>query len=120
LDRDGVINKERKDYVKCLQELVIYDEALDGLRFLREEGHRVIVLTNSPIGRGIITEETLKEIHKTIFKAVEDAMGRIERFYFCPYRAENNCSCRKAKISMFLAAKEDFNIDLEKTFYGGR
>ena len=68
LDRDGVINEERKDYVKSLEELVIYNEALDGLRILREQGYRVIVLTNqSPIGRGIISEKTLKEIHKAIF-----------------------------------------------------
>jgi len=120
LDRDGVINEERKDYVKSLDELVIYDEALDGLKILREEGYRVIVLTNqSPIGRGIISEETLKEIHRAIFKAVEEAGERIERFYFCPHRPEDRCPCRKPRIGMFLAAKEDFGIDLEKTFYVG-
>ena len=120
LDRDGVINVERKDYVKSVDELVIYEETLKGLKVLKENGYKVIVLTNqSPVGRGIITEEVLREIHNKIFKEVEKAGGRIERLYFCPHKPEDNCSCRKPEIGMFLAAKKDFGIDLGRIFYIG-
>ncbi len=120
LDRDGVINVERKNYVKSVNELIIYKETLKGLKILKENGYKVIVLTNqSPVGRGIITEEILREIHNKIFKEVEKAEGRIERFYFCPHKPEDNCSCRKPQIGMFLMAKKDFSINLRKTFYIG-
>jgi histidinol phosphatase-like enzyme len=50
---------------------------------------------------------------------VEEAGGRIERFYFCPHSPDAGCFCRKPKIGMFLEAQKDFGIDLKNTFYVG-
>ena len=120
LDRDGVINEERKDYVKSPRELVIFEEALLGLRLLRENGFKAIVLTNqSVIGRGIIEEQDLRLIHQTLFEKVEKTGGSIERIYFCPHKPDDNCSCRKPKAGMFFRVSKDFNIDLKNTFYIG-
>ena len=120
IDRDGVINEQRPDYVKSLAEFVVTDEALRALVMLRRAGIRVVVLTNqSPVARGIIDEQQLKEIHKALFQRVEEAGGRIDRIYFCPHKPEDNCLCRKPKPGLFIKSKEDLGIDLKQTFYVG-
>jgi histidinol phosphatase-like enzyme len=50
----------------------------------------------------------------------------IDKFYFCPHHPNANvekyrivCRCRKPKIGLFLEARKDFNIDLEKSFVIG-
>lgn len=120
IDRDGVINQQRPDYVKSIAELVVIDEALKALKVLRREGFRAVVLTNqSPLAKAIISEEKLKEIHDALFERVERAHGRIDRIYFCPHKPEDNCPCRKPKPGLFIKAKDDLGIKLEETFYVG-
>ena len=64
LDRDGVINKERKDYVKSIEEFQILDGVPESIKMLKEKGFVVIVITNqSAINRGLVTIETLNKIH---------------------------------------------------------
>jgi len=120
IDRDGVINEQRSGYVKSLAEFVVTDEALRALVMLRRAGFRVVVLTNqSPVARGIIDEEQLKEIHKALFQRVEEAGARIDRIYFCPHKPEDDCVCRKPKPGLFIKSKQDLGINLEETFYVG-
>jgi D-glycero-D-manno-heptose 1,7-bisphosphate phosphatase len=120
IDRDGVMNEERIDYVKSVGELVVFEDSLLALRLLREARYRVVVLTNqSPVGRGIIDEGKLREIHEALFKIVEDTGGRIDRFYFCPHKPTDNCPCRKPKPGLFFKSKHDLGIMLEKTYYVG-
>ena len=67
LDRDGVINKERKDYVKSIEEFQILNNIPKSIKMLKEKGFLVIVITNqSAINRGLITIETLNEIHNVL------------------------------------------------------
>lgn len=57
LDRDGVINKERKDYVKSINELEIYDGVSEAIKIIKENGYLAIIITNqSAINRKIITK----------------------------------------------------------------
>ncbi len=83
-------------------------------------GFRVVVLTNqSVVGKGIIDERRLKEIHMVLFKQVEEAGGRIDRIYFCPHRPEDDCFCRKPKTGLFNKAASDLGINLIATYYIG-
>jgi len=66
LDRDGVINKNRSDYVKTIDELEILDIA-DSIKKLKDNGFLVVVISNqSAINRGFTTHENVKQIHSTI------------------------------------------------------
>lgn len=54
LDRDGVINEDRADFVKSPAELIFIPNALEAIARLKGHGHRLVVVTNqSCIGRGI-------------------------------------------------------------------
>jgi hypothetical protein len=64
LDRDGVINEDREDYVKSWEEFRFIKGARPALKKIKEAGIPVVVLTNqSAIGRGLISEGTLLALH---------------------------------------------------------
>ena len=44
LDRDGVINQERKDYVKKLDEFRILDKTSDAINIIKNHGFLVIII----------------------------------------------------------------------------
>ena len=67
VDRDGVINQERSDYVKSISELEIYPNVAKNIKLLKDAGFLVIVITNqSAVNRGIITHEMINQIHNSI------------------------------------------------------
>ena len=113
LDRDGVINEDRDDYVKHLGELKIHQYAPHSIRRLNEAGLRVFVISNQQgIAKGVISEQDLREIQDEIVRRVEAAGGKISAFYYCKHLASEGCSCRKPKPGLLLKAAEEHGIDL--------
>ena len=120
LDRDGVINKERKDYVKSIEEFQILNNIPKSIKMLKEKGFLVIVITNqSAINRGLITIETLNEIHNYLQNFLKENNTSIDDFYFCPHRPDENCKCRKPNPGMLIKAAQEHNIDMNQSFMIG-
>jgi len=120
LDRDGVINKERKDYVKSIKEFQILDNIPKAIKMLKEEGFLIIVITNqSAINRGLITIETLNEIHNHLQKILKNNNTSIDDFYFCPHRPDENCQCRKPNPGMLVKATQEHDINMNQSFMIG-
>lgn len=119
LDRDGVINKERIDYVKKVEELLILDVA-DSIKKLRDSGFLVVVVSNqSAINRGLTTHENIKQIHYTIQEYLKKKGTQIDAFYYCPHRPDENCNCRKPKPGLLNQATNDLKIDLKSSWMIG-
>ena len=113
LDRDGVINVNRDDYVKSWDEFEFIPGAKEAIKTLNENEFWVIIVTNqSPIGRGIFGHETLNEIHKFMLQELSEVGAHIDAIYYCPHRPDDNCECRKPKPGLILKAAEELNIDL--------
>jgi len=120
LDRDGVINKEKKDYVKNIDEFEIFEYVPQLIKLLKENNYLVIIVTNqSAINRGLLTNEKLEEIHNYLKKKLKLNNTSIDGIYYCPHTPEQNCECRKPKPGLFLKAMKDFDIDLENSFMIG-
>ena len=120
LDRDGVINKNRDDYVKSTKELEIFSNIGKEILKLKMKGFFIIVITNqSVINRKIITIRELEEIHSTIQKFLIKSKTSIDKFYFCPHRPDENCDCRKPKPGLILQAINEFSIDASKSWMVG-
>ena len=120
LDRDGVINKERKDYVKSIEEFQILNNIPKSIKMLKEKGFLIIVITNqSAINRGLITIETLNEIHNYLQNFLKENNTSIDDFYFCPHRPDENCKCRKPNPGMLIKAAQEHNIDMNQSFMIG-
>jgi len=120
LDRDGVINEERKDYVKTIKEFQIFDDVPKAIKQLKELGFIVIVITNqSAVNRGIITIEKLNEIHVKLQEILKEHNTSVDKFYFCPHRPDENCKCRKPNPEMLINASQEYNIDMKNSFMIG-
>ena len=46
LDRDGVLNEDRTDYVYRVEDFIIPDGVPEALRLLKDAGYLLIVITN--------------------------------------------------------------------------
>jgi D-glycero-D-manno-heptose 1,7-bisphosphate phosphatase len=120
LDRDGVINVDRSDYVKSWAEFKFLPRVFEALRLLKEHKIRVIIITNqSAVNRGLMTLDALLEIHKKMVDSIMKNGGEIEAIYYCPHTPAENCECRKPKPGMVLKAKKDLKIDLTQSYLVG-
>jgi len=120
LDRDGVINKKRIDHVKSVDEFKIFSNVGDAIKLLKDKGYLVIVITNqSVIGRNIISEKKLDEIHIELKNYLKQSNTYVDSIYYCPHIPEQNCDCRKPKPGLLIKASNDFGIDLEKSYFIG-
>jgi D-glycero-D-manno-heptose 1,7-bisphosphate phosphatase len=116
VDRDGVINRDRSDYVKSWSEFEFLPESLDALNLLTQNDYDVILITNqSVINRKMVTEKELRNIHAKLERAVLDYGGRIKAIYYCPHVPEDGCSCRKPEPGLIERAQADHGLDLSKT-----
>ncbi len=85
LDRDGVINIHRPDdYVKTLSEFVFLPGIKEALKAWSERFSRIVIVTNQRgVGRGVMTEESLFEIHRKMVSDITSSGGRIDGIFTC-------------------------------------
>lgn len=120
LDRDGVLNEERSDYVKSVEELVILDDIASPIKQLKENDFLVVVISNqSAINRGLTTSEDIEKIHSTLQEYLKEYNVQIDAFYYCPHRPEEHCNCRKPKPGMLEKAANEMKIDLKSSWMIG-
>lgn len=85
LDRDGVINKERGDYVYRLEDFVILPDTIPALKVLQELGYMLIIISNqSGIAKGIYSVDDVEKLHKSLLKVLEENCVYIKEIYYCP------------------------------------
>ena len=120
LDRDGVINKNRDDYVKNVSELEIFSFISNPIKKLKELGFQIIVITNqSAINRGLTSHRNVKEIHDSINDFLKKNDTSIDYFYYCPHSPHENCLCRKPKPGLLFQAANELDIDLHSSWMIG-
>ena len=113
LDRDGVINEKRLDYVKDINELKFVPNIFNAIKKFNDMGFIIIVITNqSVVNRKIISEIQLKEIHDHMLKTMEKNSCEIIKIYYCPHHPDEKCNCRKPNTGMIEQAIKDFKIKI--------
>jgi D-glycero-D-manno-heptose 1,7-bisphosphate phosphatase len=120
LDRDGVINENRPDHVKCWSEFEFLPGTLDALRNLAALRLPVAVVTNqSVIGRGLASQAAIEDINERMLAAVRATGGRIDGVWYCPHVPGAGCHCRKPAPGLLIAAAAALNFDLHRSFLVG-
>ena len=121
LDRDGVINKEQEGtYVTRWEEFEFLPGVLAGLANIRPYFDKIIIVTNQRgVGKGIMSLETLKDIHAKMRTSFEEAGVQIDKVYSAIALARDDAN-RKPNTGMAMQAKEDFDsIDFKKSVMVG-
>jgi D-glycero-D-manno-heptose 1,7-bisphosphate phosphatase len=120
LDRDGVINRERADYVKHWDEFCFLPGVLPALRRLAQLPYPIVVVTNqSVIGRGLVERQVIDAIHVQAQRVIADAGGRIDAFFVCPHHPDAQCACRKPKPGLLQQAAAAFDFTLTQSIFVG-
>jgi D-glycero-D-manno-heptose 1,7-bisphosphate phosphatase len=113
LDRDGVINHDSDAFIKTPDEWKPIPGSLEAIAHLTQAGYRVVVATNQAgIGRGLLDMAALNAINDKMWKAANQAGGRIDAMFFCPHATTDNCDCRKPATGMFKEISQRFGVDL--------
>lgn len=122
LDRDGVINKKppEQDYVKKWEEFFMLPDVERAIKKIKDAGYLVVIITNQRgVARGLMTEETVNEIHDNINRELAPFDTSIDAFYWCKHNYDDNCSCRKPAPGLILSAARDLDIDIGRSFMIG-
>ena len=120
LDRDGVINCERADYVKTWREFTFLPGVLPALRRLATLHVPILVISNqSAIGRGLVARETIDAIHQQAQANIIAAGGRVDDFFICPHHPDQRCACRKPQPGLLEQAAAKFKLQLAECLFVG-
>jgi D-glycero-D-manno-heptose 1,7-bisphosphate phosphatase len=109
LDRDGVINNEKQaDYICHYKEFVFHEGVKEALKMLADIFPLILVATNQRgIGKGLMTEKDLDDIHSNMLREIKSSGGRIDKIYYNT-SLNNDDPMRKPQTGMALLAKKDF------------
>jgi D-glycero-D-manno-heptose 1,7-bisphosphate phosphatase len=126
LDRDGTLNVD-VGYPSRYDQLDVYPQSFEAVKRLNQEGFLVVVVTNqSGVGRGLLTEDDLKDIHARLNASFIHRDARLDAFYYCPHyvlsedpRYRKECDCRKPKPGLARQAADDLGIDLTNSYMIG-
>ena len=121
LDRDGVINVEKEgSYIFHYGEFAFYEGNQEALRRCAEVfGHIVVVTNQRGVGKRMMTEADLRDIHDKMVAEIALAGGRIDRIYYAD-SLDNAHPLRKPQPGMAFAAKQDLpGIDLGRSVMVG-
>lgn len=121
LDRDGVININKDDgYIINRGEFIFKEGTLEAIARLSELFGRIIVITNQRgVGKGLMSETDLEDIHQYMLEKIERTCGRIDDIFFC-ISTDDAHPDRKPSPGMAYRAKEKYpEIDFSKSIMIG-
>lgn len=122
IDRDGVINvKLDGRYVKNTDEFEFMIGAETAISKLSKIFNRILIVTNQQgIAKGIMSDKDLGVLHDYMLFELKKNGGVIDKIYYCPHLAAENCNCRKPNPGMIQQAINDFpEIKVEDSYLIG-
>jgi D-glycero-D-manno-heptose 1,7-bisphosphate phosphatase len=134
IDRDGVINELIPDPLTGRPEspLRVVDVALvpgaaDGLRRLASAGWRLVGVSNQPAAaKGLISLAALRAIQARVVELLAAEGAAFDDIRICLHHPDGivpaltgACQCRKPAPGMLLAATDDLQLDLARSWMVG-
>ena len=122
LDRDGILNKHLLgDYVRNWSMWEWLPGVLDAMPLLAKRFRRIFIVTNQQgVGKGLMTQADLDDVHRHMLSDIEAAGGRIDRVYVCTDLESTHSPNRKPEIGMALQAQRDFpEVDFHRSVMVG-
>lgn len=125
LDRDGTVI-EQVHYLSHPEQVRLLPGAGTAIRQLRAAGFACIVVSNqSPIGKGLITEAELQEIHHVLCEQLAAEGTQLDGFYYSPEETKIKDRTvvefydRKPGPGLLFKAAEELHLDLTRSWMIG-
>lgn len=120
LDRDGVINRDRGDFIRSAADCEPIPGSIEAVARLSRAGFTPVVATNqSGLARGEFDLDDLEAIHDKLSGLVEEQGGKLEAVFYCPHHPEDGCKCRKPATGMLDAIEAEFNTSVSDVWFVG-
>lgn len=126
LDRDGTINEE-VNYLYRPEDLVLLPGAAEAIRLLRDNGYKIVVVTNQAgVARGYYTCQDVERLHEYLNERLKKQGAWVDHFFYCPHHPvygigeyKKKCDCRKPGTGMFKMAERYYQIDKGSSYMIG-
>lgn len=125
LDRDGTII-EQVHHLCDPKDVRLIDGAAEAIATLRRRGYACVVVTNqSVIGRGMLNETGLAEIHREMARQLGEHGASVDAIYHCPHRPGVKDPTvvehpdRKPGPGMLQRAAQELGLDLKQSWMIG-
>lgn len=125
LDRDGTLI-DLVHHLTDPADVRLIPGAAAAVRNLRAAGYRVVIVTNqSVVGRGMLTEAGLAEVHAEMARQLAEEGTAVDAVYFCPLAPVQKDPTviehpmRKPGPGMLLQAAAEMGLDLAQSWMVG-
>jgi D-glycero-D-manno-heptose 1,7-bisphosphate phosphatase len=119
LDRDGVLNEDRTDYVYRIEDFIIPDGVAEALAQLKAAGYLLIIITNQAgIAKGLYTREDVM----ACYEYLQEQCGHlIDDIYYCPHHPDYDSQSLTRKPGSLLLEKAmaKYNIKSDQSWMIG-
>lgn len=106
LDRDGTLVSD-VPYNRDPSRVAPVPGAREALDRLRSAGIPLAVVSNqSGVARGLLTEDEVRAVNARI----EELLGPIERWFYCPHGEHEGCACRKPAPGLVMRAADALGV----------
>ncbi len=113
LDRDGVINRDSKTFVKSAAEWLPLPGSIAAIARLSRAGFTVTIASNqSGLARGLFDRAALLAMHRKLRKLVAAEGGAVARIVVCPHGPDDACACRKPNPGLLLRLARHYDTEL--------
>jgi D-glycero-D-manno-heptose 1,7-bisphosphate phosphatase len=114
LDRDGVINRDSRSFVKSAEEWLPLPGSIEAIAALHQAGFTVVVASNqSGLARGLFDRKALAAMHRKLRRLAGRAGGRVDRIVVCPHGPDDNCACRKPRPGLLERVARHYRTGLD-------
>ncbi len=126
LDKDGTVVRNIP-HNSDPERIELLPGVLEGISMLQRAGYQIHIVTNQPgVALGHFPLEDLSKVEARLRELLSEGGVDLHAFHFCPHHPEGrveayatHCECRKPRPGMILKAAEQYDIDLESSWFIG-
>lgn len=132
-DRDGVLNEPVSypqwgfDSPARPADLKLYPDACSAIQAIRANGFVAVLVSNQPgIAKGKYSRSIFEGIDRKLTALLAAGDTSLDGRYYCLHHPEavvaslrTPCDCRKPQPGLLLKAAEDFQLDLQGSYFVG-
>lgn len=120
ISRDGIINHNRKDYVRTPDEFEPISKAAEAVALMRKKGYRIVIFSNQPgISEGKMSQADVDMIHQKMLDTFGEAgCSSIDSIYYSTTKLKEDIYAMP-NIGMMQRAERETGVKFKEGWFVG-